>query len=79
VTQDADGGGSACGAFVVGGGDLVGGAVARRREACGLGRCVGVSCFLGRLQVLAGQVSGEPCVLEGLVRWDWLGERLPPV
>ena len=57
----------------------VGGEVAQRREACGLGRCVGVSCFrLGRLQVLAGQVCGERCGLTGLAGADWLSERLPP-
>jgi len=57
----------------------VGGEVAQRREACGLGRCVGVSCFrLGRLQVLAGQVCGERCGLTGLAGADWLSERSPP-
>ena len=56
------------------------GAVARRWEGCRLGRWVGVSCvWLGRLRVLAGRVSGKPCVLERLVGQDWLGERSPPV
>jgi hypothetical protein len=58
----------------------VGSGVAQRRAACGLGRCVGVSCFrLGRLQVLAAQARGELCALEGLVGLEWLGERSPPV
>jgi hypothetical protein len=58
----------------------VGSEVAQRRVACGLGRCVGVSCFrLGRLQMLAAQARGEWCALEGLVGEDWLGERSPPV
>ena len=58
----------------------VGSEVAQRRAACGLGRCVGVSCFrLGRLQMLAAQARGEWCALEGLVGGDWLGERSPPV
>jgi hypothetical protein len=58
----------------------VGSEVAQRRAACGLGRCVGVSCFrLGRLQMLAAQARGEWCALEGLVGEDWLGERSPPV
>jgi hypothetical protein len=36
-----------------------------------------VSCvWLGWLQVLVGQVSGEPCVLEGLVGQDWLVGRV---
>jgi hypothetical protein len=57
----------------------VGGEVAQRRAACGLGRCVGVSCFrLGRLPVLAGQVCGERCGLTGLAGADWLSERSPP-
>jgi hypothetical protein len=58
----------------------VGSEVAQRRAACGLGRCVGVSCFrLGRLPMLAAQARGEWCALEGLVGGDWLGERSPPV
>ena len=58
----------------------VGSEFAQRRAACGLGRCVGVSCFrLGRLQMLAAQARGEWCALEGLVGGDWLGERSPPV
>jgi hypothetical protein len=57
----------------------VGSEVAQRREACGLGRCVGVSCFrLGRLQVLVAQARGEWCALAGLVGVDWLVERSPP-
>jgi hypothetical protein len=57
----------------------VGSEVAQRRAACGLGRCVGVSCFrLGRLQVLAAQARGEGCALAGLVGVDWLVERSPP-
>jgi len=58
----------------------VGSAVAQRREACGLGRCVGVSCFrLGRLQMLASQARGSGWALAGLVGEDWLVERSPPV
>jgi hypothetical protein len=58
----------------------VGSEVAQRRAACGLGRCVGVSCFrLGRLPMWAAQARGEWCALEGLVGGDWLGERSPPV
>ena len=50
--------------------------VARRRAVCGLGQCVGVSCFrLGWLQLSAAEVSGEPCWLAGLVGADWLVER----
>jgi hypothetical protein len=57
----------------------VGSEAAQRRVACGLGRCVGVSCFrLGRLQMLAAQARGEWCAL-GRVGVDGLGERSPPV
>ena len=50
----------------------VGSEVAQCRAACGLGRCVGVSCFrLGRLQMLVAQARGEWCALGGW--WVWMG------
>jgi len=57
----------------------VGSEAARRREASGLGGCVGVSCFrLGRLQVLVWLAEGDEGFLGRLYGEDWLGARSPP-
>jgi hypothetical protein len=52
----------------------VGSEAAQRRAACGLGRCVGVSCFrLRRLQMLVAQARGEWCALGGVGGCGWVG------